>query len=156
MKKVENSKKICMLLAIVLLFSTVLPVSASAEDSSFIMNVVTSSHSTGGKTSAGSNGSDGIPGADGQPGSSGASVINIDDNSTVSIQSSTNNAQTLDIQESEDSTKDVYQASGSEVAVLKDEEINKTSGSSEGILSALRQTLLSLQLILANYVSVLL
>lgn len=47
-----------------------------ADDSSFISNVIMTSHNTGNQSSRGEDGKDGEPGKDGQPGRDGESVIN--------------------------------------------------------------------------------
>lgn len=140
---------IARLLAIAVLFSTVAPVSVSAqEDASLISTIVFSSHTTGGVVSRGTDGKDGADGADGKPGENGSagadgvSTMNPEGNSFAfsgsEVIAGTSSAQAV-------ISSTTVLAEGSE-----DQEAAKS------LLAELQETLQSLQIIVAKYVSLLL
>lgn len=163
MKTVGMNKEIFVLLAIAVLFSTVAPVSASAQETSFITNVVFTQNSSGGKISVGADGQDGQDGKAGEDGKSGAhgtSVINSNGGASAQIESIVNGIKVLDIAEErslqDDATSsEVFATSSSRVEINGDLINTEDHTSSPSALFALQEALLSLQLMFAKYVSVL-
>jgi hypothetical protein len=148
MRTVGIYNSIARLLAIAVLFSTVAPVSVFAQDTPLKSTIVISSHTTGGVVSSGNKGMDGTDGADGKPGENGSagadgvSTMNREGNSFAfsgsEVVTGTSSAQAV-------ISSTTVLAEGSE-----DQEAAKS------LLAELQETLLSLQIIVAKYVSLLL
>ena len=164
MNRIKMNKGIFVVLATVTFLSTVAPVSVSAEDASFITNVVFTEQNSGGKVrngQDGQDGKDGTSGEDGKAGANGSSVINSNGSASVHIESIVNGVKVLDINEVRPSlyniatSSEVYVSTSSELLVNKDLINTEDQTVPSEALRNLQGALLSLQLILAKYVSVL-
>ena len=164
MKFVGNYKKIAALLAIIGVFSTVVPAHVWAEDMEFITNIVFSSEKTGGVSlqgKDGKNGQDGKPGHDGQDGSNGESVSNGESSASVHVGSTVNGKRVVDIQTTQtvpandSSIPAIHTTSSSQVQAIGSLNSSDDRATSPSAFLALRQALFSLQSMIVNYVSTL-
>lgn len=153
---VGNDKKIIVLLAIALFFSTVSPVQVLAGDVEFITNVVYTSQTTGGVSKDGKDGADGEDGKDGkdgQPGKNGGSVVTVDSTSSASVhvESMQGNTTVVDFKaSSSQSSTSAYTATTSTDTSVGSFDSTDTDTS---VLFALQEALFSFRLMLVKYVS---
>ena len=148
------------MLAFVAVFSTVAPVSVFGEDTALITNVVFTSNTTGGQTGTqGTNGQDGKPGQDGQSGTSGASIVSKKSTATMHVETVSNDQKTVTtykVQAPETQPSSTTQEATSSHLQKEDISTNSsTVGFTEQSFIGIRQALLSISLMLRNYVNLL-
>ena len=133
------------LLAIALVFSTVAPVSVSAEDTVKISNTVESSISTGGNSSRGADGTDGRDGTDG-------TSIATDGQSSVHVESYVDGELVERISETETSNSDVTLSATD--CVVTTTPTTESDTDTENTLALLKKLLQQLQVMLTSYVDI--
>lgn len=148
------------LLANMLIFSTVAPVQVAAFEfeNSAVTNVVGSWSNTGNQTGAnGEDGADGKPGEDGKPGKNGQSVVTSSSNAFIQIKAG--NDQVEMVEKVAPSMAEEQPAQATSTITLKTEELavenHKSNSSTPEEISALKRALYSLHLMILKYVSTL-
>lgn len=152
-------------IAITTAFMVVIPIRVSANDPSYVTNVVFSSNSTGGQSSNGVDGQDGSDGADGQDGTDGRAgkngqVINsARSEESLRIKSTINGVTVVDIDNSKTFLNDVdaatiTHATSSSILEINEKLLSQGSTSvAEDEQSFIYRTLLQLRLMLITYVN---
>ncbi len=166
-------KRIYILIALTLASSLGAPSTASATDSDVISNVVMSSSNSGGQSTRGADGQNGQDGADGQSGkdgkdgangqtgADGADVITSHGTSTIRIKSTINGVDVVDIDNSRPLSNNPDPLFEPKVTPSTETEPDSNEGPSstpnttvaEDKQSFISKTLLSISLMLINYVN---